>query len=505
MTSIRESDSMIFRLVQAVVTIILIIFQLARADHFFCADSDVDCLIDAINTANSNGDVNTINLANHGVYSLTIPASIVNGPTGLPSVTSEIEINGNGATIERSSAKNIPDFRIMHVSSPSGYMTLNHLTISNGKLTGLSAQGKNCAGIMLDPGSGLNLNKSTISNNYSIFLGGGICTSPDSVLTVSESKIINNEAVDGGGIFNGFHATLNVIDSVISDNTADFGGGVFNDNGSESHISGSAVTNNIANRWGGGIGVFNFGSSPDFGTKATIKGSEISNNYAADGGGIYNITAEVELDTNIISSNTSIFGGAAITNISGPLKVNNNCITENQIRGVFQNSAVTTIDAMYNWWGASDGPSGEGPGSGDSVSLNVMHMPFRNTPAPVCKDVVNNAITFVTDPSTYIFSQNNNGCPASYIGQFSFDTLLTNISPSELSELYVRIKKLTNGNLLISEDKTISVGEVSPITKNGDYSDGLLGPKEQVEVRFSICLKSVEPFRFFLDVHADTP
>ncbi len=35
-----------------------------------------------------------------------------------------------------------------------------------------------------------------------------------------------------------------------------------------------------------------------------------------------------------------------------------------------------TLDATYNYWGANDGPSGVGPGSGDAVSANVDYDPW---------------------------------------------------------------------------------------------------------------------------------
>jgi parallel beta-helix repeat protein len=41
-----------------------------------------------------------------------------------------------------------------------------------------------------------------------------------------------------------------------------------------------------------------------------------------------------------------------------------------------------SINATYNWWGASDGPSGFGPGTGDSVSNEVDYTPWLTFPNP---------------------------------------------------------------------------------------------------------------------------
>ena len=59
--------------------------------EFFCASGDVTCLIAAINTANSTPEEDTITLE-AGIYTLVAADNNVEGPTGLPSVTSNITI-----------------------------------------------------------------------------------------------------------------------------------------------------------------------------------------------------------------------------------------------------------------------------------------------------------------------------------------------------------------------------------------------------------------------------
>ncbi|MCW5775740.1 MAG: hypothetical protein KIS87_04760 [Phycisphaeraceae bacterium] len=67
------------------------------AEDFFIDDGDVPALIAAIEAATANGEADTIHLAADGTYTLTAPYS---GLTGLPSITTEIAINGNGAAIQ---------------------------------------------------------------------------------------------------------------------------------------------------------------------------------------------------------------------------------------------------------------------------------------------------------------------------------------------------------------------------------------------------------------------
>ncbi len=44
--------------------------------------------------------------------------------------------------------------------------------------------------------------------------------------------------------------------------------------------------------------------------------------------------------------------------------------------GVQNDTPSTVVNATYNYWGAASGPSGSGPGTGDSVSTGVSYSPF---------------------------------------------------------------------------------------------------------------------------------
>ena len=74
--------------------------------------------------------------------------------------------------------------------------------------------------------------------------------------------------------------------------------------------------------------------------------------------------------------------------------INNNSISGNANYGV-NNNAPTEVNAENNWWGAADGPSGEGAGSGDAVSINVDFDPY-----------------LTLDPWTNILQLNVQGDPA---------------------------------------------------------------------------------------------
>jgi hypothetical protein len=65
----------------------------AHSAAFRCTAGDVSCLIAAINAANATPGKDSIELG-PGTYSLSSPVDQVNGPTGLPSITSAIVIRG---------------------------------------------------------------------------------------------------------------------------------------------------------------------------------------------------------------------------------------------------------------------------------------------------------------------------------------------------------------------------------------------------------------------------
>jgi hypothetical protein len=80
--------------------------SLSQAADLMCGAGDVACLINAINTANANGEANTITLE-AGTYTLTAVDNTIDGPNGLPSVTSTLTIQGAGVdttVIERASS-----------------------------------------------------------------------------------------------------------------------------------------------------------------------------------------------------------------------------------------------------------------------------------------------------------------------------------------------------------------------------------------------------------------
>lgn len=230
----------------------------------------------------------TVILPPQGLFVLTEPHNSVFGATGLPVITTDMTINGNGATIRRSDAAGTPDFRIMAVD-PGVRLTLRDTTISNGHIYDENGGGIYSKGTLIVEGS-------TVTGNY----GGA-----------------------GGGIF---AQTLTLTDSVVAGNIAhggdDYGGWGGGINAGSGTISGSTISGNRADN---GWDMFNYwdpvpgrGGSIFSHEAMTIVNSTISDNEANEGGGLF-VWGETTLVQSTVSGNRARTktGGTYNTTIGG--------------------------------------------------------------------------------------------------------------------------------------------------------------------------------------------
>jgi len=97
-------------------------------------------------------------------------------------------------------------------------------------------------------------------------------------------------------------------------------------------------------------------------------------------------SAGVVIDSNIVRDTVnagSIRGiGISVISSSTGAEAHNNNIEGNASFGMLVDGTSGVVNATDNWWGASDGPSGVGPGSGDAVTTNVNFSPFLAAPNP---------------------------------------------------------------------------------------------------------------------------
>ncbi|MHC5111546.1 MAG: choice-of-anchor Q domain-containing protein, partial [Planctomycetota bacterium] len=270
------------------------------------ADGDVQGLIDAIYCANMLEGADTINLATGGTYVLTaVDNEANNSPNGLPSITSEITIEGNGATVGRDAAA--PNFRMLHVAS-DGIVTIYEITLAGGNLD------EDEGGGILNSGT-LTLTDSTVSGN-SARSGAGITNRSNATLTLTNSTVSGNAASTvGGGIENhlcsaglGCDAvTVNLLNSTISGNSAgEDGGGIYNALNATLTLTNSTVSGNSAGELGGGI--YNVSFNIPMTLSNSIVADSPSGGDCGGGGDTTDNGFNIVEDGSCISASTSMSG-----------------------------------------------------------------------------------------------------------------------------------------------------------------------------------------------------
>jgi hypothetical protein len=338
-------------------------------------------LHEAIANANSNdlgamhddcaygqvGGHDLIRLPSGGQFELLTPAtSIYDSDTGLPSITSHITIEGNGATIRRPAGAGRL-FRLMAVTQ-AGRLELSNLNLEGGVAslgfggavanagtllihggvfrdngaadggaignigflsvveTTLSGNGATGRGGAISnelvhngfPGGGTtSLNAVRLIGNAAMQWGGGL-SSRGGVVTVLQSAIQGNSSRLGGGV-SASDTKLTVDSSTISGNTAEMGGGLIIKYSATGALANSTISGNTATQRGGGLFVggeiYAAAREPAVGNKVSIAGATLSQNEAPRGGGISFINAgasSLTLAHSLISGNRASIAGREV-------------------------------------------------------------------------------------------------------------------------------------------------------------------------------------------------
>ncbi|MDK9500516.1 hypothetical protein QEZ40_006340 [Streptomyces katrae] len=312
----------------------------AQAAH--AATVQVPCsvpdLVEAVNTANATPGPDTLRLARECTYKLRAPDPAHPG-NGLPVITSEIIIDGRGATIERDGhGKKVPKFRIIYVEN-TGDLTLKRTTIRGGYATDCpafpDAVGIACGGGISNNGK-MKITHSRVTGNTSasrIFAQGGGIDSPGSAgSSISDTEVNGNHVVydgdaaeggaAGGGISN--DGPLTVTGSRLTGNTATvtprtrsiaFGSAIISFFGTT--IRDTVVSDNRAfAREGIARGAVANGIPEEFG-RLTLTGGAVSDNVSdapqglAQGGGIANNALMTVTGVKISGNRAVAKGGTA--------------------------------------------------------------------------------------------------------------------------------------------------------------------------------------------------
>lgn len=302
-----------FRLPLFLATLLLTLFSNSSSAATINVECDVTALVNAVTTAEANGESDTLNLANNCRYLFTaanfdgMAASRALGASALPLINSEMTINGNGSIIER--AESAANFRHIVVDT-DGNLSLNKLSFLNGRAEG-GVLDRSPAFLLGSTGFGRGMPGGSIATNGS--------------LTLSQCTFNNNQAGD-----------------TLADDVTISGGG-----GGAIHASESSALLNI--------------DESAFSNNATGLGSANTNFQSGAGGALSLRGASTIIRNSLFDSNDSLAFdatssgasgvGAAWTLFSDTLVSENNTFSNNGNRSsqsvVFSNSAPGTVNYSF--------------------------------------------------------------------------------------------------------------------------------------------------------------
>ena len=276
-----------------------------------CSTSDFISAIEAANDETANPGADHISLQAGCAYAFS--SRYGTGETALPPITSHIIIDGNGATIERSS--DAPSMTLIQTAA-SGILYLSDLTLTKGWGSGESR------GADVDNNGEAEVIGVTVTDTPPLGQqGAALRNAKTGQLAVVNSTISHLRDLDGdpGGIANQGYlvvtgCTFDDDRALVLTGSASNGGAIENSAVSNSDpiptaaISDSTFTNNGAQATGGAI--------RNTGTLQIERSSFVGNGGTNFGGAIETggSTADVSIDSSYFASNTAGIGGGAIDN-----------------------------------------------------------------------------------------------------------------------------------------------------------------------------------------------
>jgi len=322
-------------------------------------------------------------------------------------------------------------------------------SLTNTTFKGNSADLNNGGAIFNDSGCQTTIKDSTfggtITGEGNSAINGGAIYNASGLVSVENTKFINNKAsTDGGAIFNS--ANTNLLASTFSGNSATSNGGaIFNSSGAMS-VQNDTFSNNLSTINGGAI--YNYADLNILNTLFS------SNSAKADGGAIYNNTGTViaTVEKTTFDGNSAINGGAVFNN-SGTLVVKNSSFTNNSATlqgGAINNAATLNIVAdtgNTTFTGNKAGGISNAIYNSSEVNLNAGN---------------GGVITFNDKNTGGTFNVNRSDLGYAYNGNVIMNESLTNANLI-----------LNSGALILGEWKNNKLTDATGLTPSNSYFDNV--------------------------------
>lgn len=342
--------------------------------------------------------------------------------------------------------------------------------------------------------------------------GDGIYSDVGTELSISQSTVSWNQ---GAGISNeSASATLVIQDSVISNNETGVIGGP-----GDLTVVNSTIANN--NRRAGAFGI---GTDQGVLRLLSVTVSGNGNPDTANGGGIGGLPGElVEVRNTILAGNvaatypdcqpgvvmsegSNVFGDPSGC---GPLRASD-FVGDPGLAGFVDNGAPGNGHFQLQ----ATSPAID---RGDNASCPSADQLGVDRPRGIACDIgaielaadlrrLDKLAKFELAPRSKRIVKKTRNCPDGYQGTFRFRAALTNVSDQELFGLGLEVSRLTRKNLLWLPPETslYAEGDRFPVPREGGYADGVLRPRESVDMLFRVCLKRIQPVEFGVSVWGST-
>lgn len=442
-------------------------------------DGDAGSLRDAIQTANSNGQDDTITLE-AGTYRLDQITSLVSDNTA---TLGDLDLTESGTTVtivgQGVDETFVEQTQLDRVFQILAGVTVNFqdLTITGGtaRENGMSGQffniGDGDGGGILNAGTA-NLTNVQLLDNVAIGEdagegGGGLFNTGRAVLT--NSSVVGNSATgvagSGGGLLNGPNGRMVLQDTTVTANTANRAGGGIEDNSSNGtglRLFNVTLTNNNAGVGpiaaaapgnGGGLHISGTGN-------AIIDGGQVAGNVAAsEGGGLWNSTGTMTIRNGTVVQGNTASGDAA----------------DNGGGGVFNNGGTINITDASIRQNTAGGTSGSGGGllSTDGV-LRVIRSSvvgnFANRAGGAVEIIDGRFYAFQSDLSSNIAGPEMSAAPGNG-GALHVSGMASTVSIISESTVSANTAALEGGGLWNQEGSTLTVVR-SSVNNNIARGDG---------------------------------
>jgi len=352
-----------------------------------------DCsLREAIADANASAGTPDTIILPAGTYTLTLGSQ-------LPAVTSAITIHGSGVAntiIQPNASANTATYRVFEVTS-TGDLTLDSLTVRNGRCNGSCANVADSGGGILNGGA-LIVSNVTFNANSATLGGGGMFNYNGSSPTLTNVTFSGNSATGGGGGMYNYISSPTLTNVTFSANsTVNLGGGMYNFSSSVTLTNATFSANSASN----GGGIYNEKGSP------TLTNVTFSANSANTGGGMYNYISSPTL-TNVTFSANSANTGGGMYNFSNSSPTLKNTLIANSPSGgdcvsdastLNASSSNNLIEASANACGLTNSVNGNIVGQDPALGALANNGGFTQTHA-------------LLTGSPAINKGTNTGCPA---------------------------------------------------------------------------------------------